>query len=226
MVPDSGSERGGVRDPELGAAPEDDGVVIEHRRHNEGAVKQRGGHRCVSELPDLVVEPAVRSVPQEPLAIELPRDSAPWRPGAVTGGGEGEQGAQHGGVGGVEEERDWEEEHERGHDEGQVWPRAPPAPPAAARREVHVAGDAAGSDLTVGKGAPSTSYGIDSVDRPLDQQNRTKFRRYTDLKKSKIYLSPRLFQNENFHLNLSVLAPGCLLFKATKFVFLFETHFL
>jgi hypothetical protein len=77
MVPDSGSERGGVRDPELGAAPEDDGVVIEHRRHNEGAVKQRGGHRGVSELPDLVVEPAVRSVPQEPFAIQLPRDSAP-----------------------------------------------------------------------------------------------------------------------------------------------------
>lgn len=98
MVPDSAAERGGFSDPELGTAPQDDSVVVEHWWHHEGAVEKRGHHRGVAELPHLVAEPAVRSVPQEPLALKLPRGSAQGWPAAAAGGGEGKDGAQHGGV--------------------------------------------------------------------------------------------------------------------------------
>lgn len=96
MVPDSGAQRGWVGDPELGAAPEDDGVVVEHGGHDESAVQQRGGHRGVPELAHLVAEPAVRRVPEEPLSLELHR--APALGHAAGGGGvEGEEGTEHGG---------------------------------------------------------------------------------------------------------------------------------
>lgn len=71
MVPDSSTQRGRIGDPELGAAPEDDGVVVEHGGHDESAVQQRSCHRGVPELAHLVAEPAVRRVPKEPLALEL-----------------------------------------------------------------------------------------------------------------------------------------------------------
>ena len=101
MIPDSGAQRCWVGDPELGAAPEDDGVVVEHGGHDESAVQQRGGHRGVPELAHLVAEPAMWCVPQEPLSLELNRAPALGHatvPGG--GGGEGEEGAEHGGVGG------------------------------------------------------------------------------------------------------------------------------
>lgn len=99
MVPDSGAQRGWVGDPELRAAPEDDGVVVEHRGHNESAVQQRGGHRGVPELTHLVAEPAVRCVPKEPLSLELRRAPALGH-AAGSGRVEGEEGAEHGGVAG------------------------------------------------------------------------------------------------------------------------------
>lgn len=64
MVPDGGSEVGGFGDPELWAAPEGDGVVVEHGGHDEGAVEQRGRNRSVPQLAHLVAEPAVRCVPE------------------------------------------------------------------------------------------------------------------------------------------------------------------
>lgn len=140
MVPDGGSEVGGFGDPELGAAPEGDGVVVEHGRHDECAVEQRGRHRSVPELAYLVAEPAVRSVPQEPLSVQLRRLPTPQGAAATAGGGEGEEGAEQGGIGGGEQEGCWEKEEQHGHEERHVRPGAPPAPPVPARRQVHLAG--------------------------------------------------------------------------------------
>lgn len=118
MVPDGGSEVGGFGDPELGAAPEGDGVVVEHGGHDEGAVEQRGRYRSVPQLAHLVAEAAVRRVPQEPLSLQL--RGAPTPQGAAAtaggGGGEGEEGAEQGGVGGGEQEGCREEEEEDGHE--------------------------------------------------------------------------------------------------------------
>lgn len=119
MVPDGGSEIGGFGDPELGAAPEGDGVVVEHGGHDEGAVEQRGRHRSVPQLAHLVAEPAVRGVPQEPLPLQLRRAPTPQGAAAATaggGGGEGEEGAEQGGVGGGEQEGCREEEEKDGHE--------------------------------------------------------------------------------------------------------------
>lgn len=119
MVPDGGAEVGRVGYPELGAAPESDGVVVEHGGHDEGAVEQRGRHRGVPQLAHLVAEPAVRRVPQEPLPIQLRRAPAPLDAAATAGGrgggGEGEEGAEQGGVGGGEQEGCREEEQKDGH---------------------------------------------------------------------------------------------------------------
>lgn len=118
MVPDGGSEVGGFCDPELGAAPEGDGVVVEHGGHDEGTVEQRGRHRSVPQLAHLVAEPAVRRVPQEPPSLQL--RGAPTPQGAAAtaggGGGEGEEGAEQGGVGGGEQEGCREEEEQDGHE--------------------------------------------------------------------------------------------------------------
>ena len=118
MVPDGGSEIGGFGDPELGAAPEGDGVVVEHGGHDEGAVEQRGRHRSVPQLAHLVAEPAVRRVPQEPLSLQLRRAPTPQGAAATAGGGggEGEEGAEQGGVGGGEQEGCREEEEKDGHE--------------------------------------------------------------------------------------------------------------
>lgn len=68
MVPHRGAELGGAGDPELGAAPEGDSVVVEHGGHDQGAVEDGGDEECVLELRELVAEPAVGGVPEEPLA--------------------------------------------------------------------------------------------------------------------------------------------------------------
>jgi hypothetical protein len=89
-----------------------------------------------------------------------------------------------------------------------VRPRAPPAPLAAAHRQVHVAGDAAGSDLTVGKGVPSASDAIDSADRPLEPTKSHEISKDIPIKKSKIYLSLRLFPGIPFLFDLILIEIG------------------
>nr|CAB3500153.1 unnamed protein product [Digitaria exilis] len=79
-----GSQRGWFVDPELGAAPEDDGVVVEYGGHDESAVQQRGGHRGVPELANLVAEPAVRNLSPSSSA-EAPHWSKPLPPEAAEG---------------------------------------------------------------------------------------------------------------------------------------------
>lgn len=63
MIPHGGAELGGGGDPELRATAEGDGVVVEHRGNDEGAVEDGGDDGGVLELPDLIAETAVGGVP-------------------------------------------------------------------------------------------------------------------------------------------------------------------
>lgn len=171
MVPDGGAEVGSVGDPELGAAPEDDGVVVEHRGHDEGAVEQRGGDGGIPELAHLVAEPAVRRVPKKPLPFQLRRLPTSSAPSSATASeaGEGEDGAEQRGVGRGEEEGGRDEEHEDGHEEGRVRPGAPLPPPPAARRQIHLAAAAAdaGESDRIGKQSRSSPWPTCQISRTL-----------------------------------------------------------
>lgn len=68
MTPNGHPEPRGLQNPELGAAPESHGVVIQDRRHDQGPIEDGGQQDGVLELRELVAEAAVRSVPQKPLA--------------------------------------------------------------------------------------------------------------------------------------------------------------
>lgn len=63
MIPDRGAQLGGSGDPELGAAAERDGVVVEHGRDDEGPVEDGREEEGVPELGQLVAEAAVGRVP-------------------------------------------------------------------------------------------------------------------------------------------------------------------
>lgn len=65
MVPNRSPNLNRIRNPKLGAAPESNGVVIENRRDNQGAVENRGHQDGILELGELVAEPTVGRVPEE-----------------------------------------------------------------------------------------------------------------------------------------------------------------
>lgn len=71
MIPHRGAEFGGAGDPELRAAPQGNGMVIEHGGHDEGAVEDGSHKNGVLELGELVAEAAVGGVPEESLSGEV-----------------------------------------------------------------------------------------------------------------------------------------------------------
>lgn len=70
MVPHSGTEGGGARNPKLGATPERNSVVVEHRWYNHSPIKDGADEKCVFQLANLVCEPTMRRVPEEALVGE------------------------------------------------------------------------------------------------------------------------------------------------------------
>jgi hypothetical protein len=70
MVPNSGPEGGGARNPKLGTAPERNSVVVEHRWYNHSPIKDGADQKRVFQLANLVGETTMRCVPEEALVGE------------------------------------------------------------------------------------------------------------------------------------------------------------
>lgn len=70
---------------EYRASTKGDGMVVEHRRHDEYTFKDGGEEDGVLELGELMAEPALGGVPQEPLSVGW--DAALVRSGSGKGSG-------------------------------------------------------------------------------------------------------------------------------------------
>lgn len=130
MIPHCRPELGGAGDPKLGATTQDDGMVVEHGGHDQGAVQDGGEEDGVLELGDLVAEPAVWGEPEKSLAAE--GEAALGGSSSVEGSGGGrEQGAEDIGGGGEAKGKEEGEEDEKGNreeEEGLVsWASLPPS---------------------------------------------------------------------------------------------------
>jgi hypothetical protein len=67
MVPHSGTEGRGARNPKLGAAPKSNSMVIEHRWYDHSTIKDGADQKRVPQLADLIAKTTMRCIPEEAL---------------------------------------------------------------------------------------------------------------------------------------------------------------
>jgi hypothetical protein len=67
MVPHSGTERRGARNPKLWAAPESNSMVVEHRWYDHSPIKDGTDQKRVPQLAYLIAKTTMRRVPEEAL---------------------------------------------------------------------------------------------------------------------------------------------------------------